>query len=215
MELDEYSFTRPPLVVEVETNTQKTFRLISLHTKSKYVNNGEKMWKDPLLRKEFVEKALKARRRISAEAMRIREYLDACFMENANASIVVTGDFNDGPGFDYFERRYLTHNVAGLIAGSPFQPKSMLRHAFVDLVPKDLNFTAEFDDFINQIKGRKVLLDHIFVSASLFWDKKGNRNADGTIEHNAFNGQIDNNAPHCSRRRLPSDHRPQSVTINV
>ena len=75
--------------------------------------------------------------------------------------IVITGDFNDGPGLDYFEKRYLTHNVAGLIAGSPYEPQRMLRHAFVDLMPKEKNFTAEFFDFVDG-KDRKVLLDHIF-----------------------------------------------------
>jgi hypothetical protein len=63
-----------------------------------------------LEREEFIKLALQARRRISAEAMRVREYIDLLFEQNPQAKIVVTGDFNDGPGLDYFEKRYLISN---------------------------------------------------------------------------------------------------------
>ena len=128
---------------------------------------------------------------------------------------MVTGDLNDGAGFDYFERHYLTHNVAGLIAGSPFAPRRMLRHAFIDTMDKDLNFTAIFDDFVDEIQDRKVLLDHIFVSPGLFWTPNGDRNATGTIEHQAFEAEIDAGAPAGSRQREPSDHRPVSVSLEI
>lgn len=215
MDIDSYSFTRPPLVLSVETTTGLTFRLVTIHTKSKYVHHGRAMWEDPIRRPEFVAKALTARRRISAEAMRIREYLDACLTEDAAAPIVVTGDLNDGPGLDFFEHRYLTHNVAGMIVGTPFHPQKMLRHAFIDLMDKDLNFTAIFDDFIDNITARKILLDHIFLSPSLFWKPDGSRNGIGSIEHEVFDSEIDDNAAPGSRQHLPSDHRPQSVILEV
>lgn len=215
LDLDEYRFTRPPLVMQVQTSSGNTFRLLNLHTKSKFVQRGRQMWQDLARRPEFVAKALQARRRISAEAMRVRDYLDACFAENIEAPVVVVGDLNDGPGLDYFERSYLTHNVAGLIAGSPFHPRRMLRHAFIDQMDKEQNFTAIFDDFIDEIDNRKILLDHIFVSPSLFWDASGARSAGGAIEHAVFDAQIDAGAPQDSRQRLPSDHRPQSVTLDV
>ena len=215
MDIDLYSFTRPPLVIKIGTTTGQTLRLLTVHTKSKFVHRGRAMWRDPMRRPDFVVLARKARRRISAEALRIREFLNACFAEDPEAPIIVTGDLNDGPGLDFFERRYLTHNVAGMIAGSPFQPGRMLRHAFVDTVAKEQNFTAIFDDFIDEIDNRKVLLDHILVSARLFWKQDGSRNANGTIEHELFDEQIDGNAAEGSRQHLPSDHRPQSVTLDV
>ena len=85
MLLDEYKFTRPPLVMKANTSTGRTLRLITMHTKSKYVHNGRRLWEDPLRRQEFIEMALKARRRISAEALRIREYVDAIFAADAEA----------------------------------------------------------------------------------------------------------------------------------
>ncbi len=210
--LDEYRFTRPPLVVGITTSTGREMRLVSVHTKSKYVHNGQSMWRDPARRHEFVKMAVAARRRIAAEALRIRQYLNALFEADEDAAIVVTGDFNDGPGLDFFERQYLLHNVADLIAGSPFVPQRMLRHAFVDLMPKEQNYTAEFFDFVDEVQ-RKVLLDHIFVSASLYWT--GNtRTADGRIEHALYEAARKPSAPG-SRERDPSDHRPQTVTLEV
>jgi len=119
---EKYCFTRPPLVVRVKTVSDRELRLLNLHLKSKYVHEGEKMWKDECEREKFVKKAVKARRRISAEAMRVREYLNALFAADRKVNIVVTGDLNDGPGLDYFERSYLTHNIADQIGGSPNSP---------------------------------------------------------------------------------------------
>ena len=210
--VDEYSFTRPPLVVGVETVSGRELRLLNLHTKSKYVHNGASMWRDPSQRKAFVELAVKARRRISAEAMRVRDYLNALFNDNAEPDIVVTGDFNDGPDLDYFERRFLTHSVADLIAGSPNAPQRMLRHAFVDTMDKALNYTAEYYDFVHKVD-KKVLLDHIFVSPSLFWTGT-NRTTVGKIEHDIFNAASKPSAPG-DREKFPSDHRPQTATIQI
>tara|TARA_R100000030_G_scaffold10241_1_gene6976 strand:+ start:1166 stop:2206 length:1041 start_codon:yes stop_codon:yes gene_type:complete len=212
--LEPYNFTRPPQLVRLLTTTGASIRLINLHLKSKYVHLGASMWNDPNRRQEFIVEALEARRRISAESMRVRAYLDHCFDDDGEAKLVVVGDLNDGPGSDFFERFYLTHNVAGMIAGSPFQPRRMLRHAFIDTMAKELNYTAVFDDFIDEIDDRKILLDHIFVSASLYWEGD-DVTAEGKIEHAVFESHIDVNADVDSRQRLPSDHRPQSVTIHI
>lgn len=209
---DAYHFTRPPLVVRVDLDGGQSFRLLTVHAKSKYVHNGEHMWHDPARRRDFVELALKARQRISAEAMRIRTYLDRCFEVDAEAALVVTGDFNDGPGLDYFERHFLTHNVAGMIAGGPFQPRRMLRHGFVDQVEAKDNWTAEFHDFVDGVD-RRVLLDHIFVSASLYWTGL-ERSVKGGIAHRELEDQAKPDAPG-ERERLPSDHRPQWIVLTV
>jgi hypothetical protein len=49
-----------------------------MHTKSKYVNSGERMWtsKDPKEKQEFIAKSVRNRRRIAAECMRLRLALD-------------------------------------------------------------------------------------------------------------------------------------------
>lgn len=145
--------------------------------------------------------------------MRVREYIDAMLGRDPDALILVLGDMNDGPGTDFFERFYLTHNVVGMVAGSPFHPQRMLRHAFIDTMDKELNFTAIFDDFIDGIDNRHILLDHILLSPALYWLGQETPAIHGRIEHEAFEAQIDHQAE--SRQRFPSDHRPQSVTLPI
>jgi len=131
--LQPYAFTREPLVLEVtDAGSARRVRIINVHLKSKFVRDGERMWRDPARKQEFIREALLARRRISAEAMRLRAYLDALLDEDIGRAVVVCGDYNDGPGSDFFEQHYLTHNLVAAIAGNPFEPPFMLRHGFID-----------------------------------------------------------------------------------
>jgi endonuclease/exonuclease/phosphatase family metal-dependent hydrolase len=211
--IEPYEFTRAPLVLDLTSTQGGIVRLVNVHTKSKYVHAGQSLWENPDTKQDFVDLALKARRRISAEVMRVREYVDAMFARDPDSRIVVMGDLNDGPGTDYFERHYLTHNLVGMLAGSPFHPPRMLRHAFIDLEEEERNFTAIFDDFVDEIDDRKILLDHILVSPALYWMGQEAPVVTGRIEHEAYEAGIDEAAS--GRQRLPSDHRPQSVTLPV
>ena len=104
MLLEGYDFTRLPLVVGVDPHGSAPIRVVVLHTKSKFVQFGRSKWNDPNRRQEFVVQALEARRRISAEGFRLRQYLDELVAADPAARIVVTGDWNDGPGRELFER---------------------------------------------------------------------------------------------------------------
>ncbi len=163
------------------------------------------LWSNPATKPAFIVDAVKVRRRISAEAMRIRAYLNEMLSNDLNASVVVCGDFNDGPGTDFFERLYLTHNLVAAIAGNPFNPLFMLIHGFVDRMNRDENYTSIFDDFIDNINNRRILLDHIQASPALYWDLNDDR-----IDHNAFDASVDNAKPG-HREKLPIDHRPQWI----
>jgi hypothetical protein len=55
----------------------------------------------------------------------------------------IDGDFNDGPGIDYFEDRYLTHNVTDILLRSTFRPEMLLRHAFLNAFPKGMRDTYQ------------------------------------------------------------------------
>lgn len=204
--LQDYEFTREPLVVDVtDAASARAIRIVNVHLKSKFVHGGDNLWRDN--RAEFVREALLARRRISAEASRLRTYLDALLEVDGKRAIVVCGDFNDGPGADFFERFYLTHNLVAAVAGSPLNPPKMFRHGFVDRVDEDDNYTAVFDDFIADVSNRRILLDHILVSPGLYWDI-----TDGTVEHTVFDEQTKPSAAG-NRERMPSDHRPQSIAF--
>lgn len=200
--LDGYEFTRQPLVIEGTTGSgDANLRIVTLHTKSKYVHNGQQLWENPNTRMDYVVAALKNRRRISSEAMRVRQYLDGLLEQDAGSLCVVCGDFNDGPGIDYFETRYLTHNVTDILLGSTYYPNLLFEHAFIMRVPEDQRYTAIFDDFVDQIMNRRLLLDHLLVSPVL-----SSGITDSGIAHQAYDAAIDPNAS--GRQAHTSDHRP-------
>ncbi len=205
LNLEGYEFTRLPLVVDGKVGN-KDFRIITLHTKSKYVHNGENLWKNADTKMQFIIAAMKNRRRISAEAMRMRGYLDDLLEQDAESRVIVTGDLNDGPGIDYFESHYLTHNVTDIILGSTYYPDLILKHAFLGAIPSDSCYTAIFDDFIDEIQGRRLLLDHILVSPVL-----SNKIKDSVIAHQEYDAATDNNAT--GRQKYVSDHRPVYIDL--
>ena len=200
-----YQFTREPLAAELIVSGRRMI-VVNLHSKSKYIHGGRGLWDNEATRPQFIAQAVRNRRRISAELMRVRQWLDAALDADPEARIAVLGDMNDGPGVDFFEARYLINNVVAIVAGNPFNPRRMLRHAFIDRELKERNFTARFDDFIDNITDRPLLLDHILLSPTLYWG--GLRSA--RIEHEAFEAAT---ASGTGRDDRPSDHRPQSVTL--
>lgn len=196
-----YEFTRVPLTITGQDNQGNDIRILSLHTKSKYVHNGAAMFNDPYRRQQFIHEALINRRRISSEAMRTRRYLNHLLDQDPQARIIVTGDLNDGPGMDHFEQRYLTHNVIDILLGTAFSPETAFEHAFVTQVPARQRFTARFDDYVDGINDRPLLLDHILVSPSLAGQITGSG-----IAHAEFDAQTPN--PDGTRQERASDHRP-------
>jgi endonuclease/exonuclease/phosphatase family metal-dependent hydrolase len=200
--LDTYRFTRTPLVVDLQTGG-RPLQLIVAHTKSNFINMGRELWENPATRQAFVAEALTNRRRISAEGMRIRRYLDARLALDVGAPIIVLGDLNDGPGLDYFEELYLTHNVTDIVVGSAFRPEWQFTHAQHD-VPAAQRYTAVFEDFIPTRQLRRLLLDHILLSPGI-------GPGAGAIRHAEYDAQVlDGGA---RRQDRPCDHRPVTVDL--
>src|SRR5262245_19668655 len=177
-----------------------------------FVNNGASMWLNLATRQQYVVAALKARRRNGREGMRIREYLDSRLAATASVDFVVLGDLNDGPGLDYFEKRYLAHNVTDIILGSAYQPEWMLTHAQHD-VPVADRYTAVFDDFVESVPNKKLLLDHILLSPGLVAGSGLRRVAgSGRVHHAEYQAQV--SAGGTRRDNRPLDHRPVSVQLH-
>jgi len=204
--LQPYDFTRLPMVVDLDPHAGAPLRIVVLHTKSKYVHNGQALFGNPARRHEFIAAAMKARRRISAEGFRLRSYLDQLVAADAGARVIVTGDWNDGPGPDFFERQYLTHNIADIVLGSTFYPDLIFRHPVLERVPSTALFTARFDDFVDDIPDRPLLLDHFAVSPGLYGDIR-----DAGIAHAEYERELDGSG--AARTQRASDHRPIWLTL--
>jgi hypothetical protein len=210
-QLNDYEFTRTPLEVTY-TIDDKMLTVIAMHTKSKYIHDGQSLWGNTDTRLDFVLQALQARRRISAEAMRTREAIDDILISDPERTVVILGDMNDGPGRDYFEQKYLTHNLTDIVLGSTFYPERMFIHALGDVSGSD-RYTAIFDDFVTGETNKKLLLDHVLYSPNIstltgaFQIKSGS----GQVDHQAFDNEtakLDG-----SREERPSDHKPISMIL--
>jgi endonuclease/exonuclease/phosphatase family metal-dependent hydrolase len=210
--LNEYAFTRTPLTVDVSFSGGQSLRLIVMHTKSNFINDGKKLWNDPATRQNYVTAALTNRRRISAEGMRVRCYLDQCLDADPASRVIVMGDLNDGPGRDYFEDLYLTHNVTDTLVGSAFEPEKIFTHALHSLPSAD-RYTCVFDDFVTDEKDKHVLLDHVILSPGLTAQGPGLRfiPGSGRIHHQEYCAEVQGGGKH--REDRPSDHRPVSVEL--
>ena len=199
-------FARLPLVVDLQAHGED-LRIVNCHLKSKYVPSGESLWNGSQAeRREFVRAALVNRRRISAEAFRIRTYLDDVFRALPDKLLLATGDLNDGPGFDHFERLYLTHSVVDLVFGSVLEPVGRLTHPLIQPgLPRPAS--AYFDDFVDGTANKPLLLDHIGLSPALADWLEESRVADAEYEAESDPGAAN------ERERFPSDHRPTLTVL--
>jgi endonuclease/exonuclease/phosphatase family metal-dependent hydrolase len=155
--------------------------------------------------------ALVNRRRISAEGMRIRRYLDRRLNDDPDTAIIVLGDLNDGPGLDYFEQRYITHNVTDILVGSAFAPEHIFTHAQHDTAPDD-RYTAVFEDFVPTPEVKRLLLDHILLSPGLSRADALHRvPGSGAVRHAEYDHQVVDAG--ARRQDRPSDHRPVTVDL--
>ena len=206
LEIDEVEFARKPQVVNLLAHGQQIL-LVNNHLKSKFVRNGEAMFNaGGAQRLLFFAEALKARRRISGEAFRIRAFLNEVFSDNSTAQVIVTGDLNDGAGTDFFEENFLTHSVVDRIFGSIFRPDRQLIHVLFH--GGSLDFTAQFFDFIaGEIKD--LVLDHIGISQAI----NENWNWQGRVAVAEYEAQIVDDSNLNERDRHPSDHRPVVVEM--
>eukprot|EP00049_Salpingoeca_infusionum_P015453 m.301207 g.301207 ORF g.301207 m.301207 type:complete len:926 (-) comp15878_c0_seq4:2033-4810(-) len=177
----------------------------NIHAKSKYVTHGNSLWhsSDPEERQQYIISAVKNRRRIVAECLRIRE----CFSETIYAFdpsplLIVSGDLNAGPGMDFFDKHYVLCDGMDALMGSPFSYSKLLQALLIRsrfIHPNDM-WTVEFNDFIDDVPDKKCMIDHICVSHKLFSTTRR-----AGVAHNIYNYFTDD--PH-ERSSRPSDHRP-------
>lgn len=152
-----YKHYRPPLEARVtRADGGAPFWMIVAHAKSKGIFSA-------MDRVHFERTSDRNRRKLFAECasirLRVGDWLDA------DRPVVVMGDINDGPGFDYYESRF-GRSAVELILGDVFNRDRLLCYPVGR--PKFGRYgwepsTARFTD---SFTGDKVnaLIDHIMVS---------------------------------------------------
>ena len=186
---------------------------IGVHCKSKFVNQGKQMWEaGGALKDKFIDEALQARIKMTTEVINIRSYIDARFNQTEKPAIFVLGDFNDGPGKEYFENLYLFFDLVSNIQGYIFNAHKYLNHALFDY-SSHLRWTVNFVDFIDPNRDPHILLDHIFFSQDLVDDSLPWRidAHSGKVEHE-IHDLINSTLPKSAKT---SDHKPISVVVTV
>lgn len=211
-ESEKHAHYRHPQVLLFEFEGNR-IEFIGLHLKSKFVNQGESLWKaGGDKKKKFINEAIKARIKMTTEAINVRKYIDKKFEQLRNPAIFVLGDYNDGPGKEYFENQFLFFDLISNIQGSIFEANKFLNHALFDY-PNGLRWSVFFKDFIEPERDPKILLDHIMFTQPLT-----NWNLNICIEPNA--GLIEHeihdevNASLTSTQKT-SDHKPVSILLSV
>jgi len=196
--LDDGNFARTPLEVIFTINGKKV-RIIDNHFKSSYINGGKAMWNDQTKRTEFIRESLINRRRITMEAIQLKKHVGETIITEPNT--VIMGDINDGPGKEFFENYMLGMDITSELLGNPYYPETIFKH------PLDLNddFSAIFNDFVEGIPEKKVLLDRILVSPSLYPSVVG-----CNVEYQKYDSLVENEHRRDGR---PTDHRP--ITLNI
>jgi endonuclease/exonuclease/phosphatase family metal-dependent hydrolase len=207
---EQHSHYRHPQTLVLTWGGQRV-EFIGLHLKSKFINRGRQMWEAGGAEQEaFVAEAIKARIKLATEATNVRRYLDAKFGQVEKPAIIVLGDLNDGPGKEYFEDQYLFFDLVSTLQGEVFFARKFLGHALFDW-PEHLRWSVRFDDFVEVVTDRPILLDHIMFTQGL---------ADGSLPVSvvAQSGRVEHEIHALINAPLPatshtSDHVPVSVEL--
>ncbi len=158
--LDVVRFSKPPLEVAARSAAGVDFRLIGVHVKSKAPHgaNGEAQVK---------RLAIENRRKQLAQCIWLRERV----LEHLKAgdSLIVMGDFNDGPGLDEYEKLFGRSGVEIVLGwDEPRETRLFDPHARVAF-GKKLAAMPSTARFYLAEKGQyfSALLDYIMVSPDM------------------------------------------------
>lgn len=157
---DSIRFSKPPLELAVTTSRGAKLRLIGVHAKSKnpYGVAG---------REAMIRLAIENRRKQLAQCLWLRQRVEEHL--SAGETLIVLGDFNDGPGLDEFEKLF-GHSGVEIVLGTDPDPSRQLTdpHAAMALQSRVsiAPTTARFF-LAPQQRYFEALLDYIMVSPDL------------------------------------------------
>lgn len=196
---------RHPQVLVLELEGRRA-ELVGVHLKSK-LNRARPFDESGVLRRDYVDRATKARIKLATEAANLRDYIDARFEQEPDPAIFLLGDANDGPGRRFFERQYLFFDLLSNVQGDVFFARRFLNHALFDF-DDALRYSTEFDDPLDRDVDHQ-LLDHILFTQALV--------GEGFPKVESHAGLVEHRIHEAVNAALvgpdTSDHRPVSVTV--
>jgi hypothetical protein len=194
-------FSKPPLELALTTARGATLRLIGVHAKSKNPYGA-------IGREAQIRLSIENRRKQLAQCLWIRQRVEEHLTRGD--SLVVLGDFNDGPGLDEFEKLF-GHSGVEIVLGTSPDPALQLAdpHASMALQSRvGVQPTTARFYLAPQKRYFEALLDFIMVSPDL-----AARRPDWRIWH-PFNDPGVTAIPELREALLQaSDHFP--VTIDL
>jgi endonuclease/exonuclease/phosphatase family metal-dependent hydrolase len=195
-------FSKPPLELALTVNG-KDLRLIGVHAKSK-VPHGK------MSEAQFMRISIENRRKQLAECQWLRRRVDSHLA--TGDSIIVLGDFNDGPGLDEYEKLF-GHSGVEIAMGlaGPAEMQLYDPHACMALAQRTgLSPTTARFWLAPQKRYFEALIDFIMVSPDLAARKPAWR-----IWH-PFNDPKITAVPELSDAILTaSDHFPVSIDLDL
>lgn len=154
---DLVTWSKPPLELAVTTASGTDLRLIGVHAKSKAPHGA----KTP---DEAMRIAIENRRKQLAQCIWLRARVDQHL--DAGQSVIVMGDFNDGPGLDEYERLFGRSGVEIVMGdgdGEPLFDPHVIRaqKRRFTAPPTTARFTLPTGEILS------ALLDYIMISGDL------------------------------------------------
>jgi endonuclease/exonuclease/phosphatase family metal-dependent hydrolase len=153
-------FSKPPLELAITTAAGARLRLIGVHAKSKNPHGA-------VGQAAQIRLSIENRRKQLAQCLWLRQRVEGHL--DAGDSLLVMGDFNDGPGLDEFEKLF-GHSGVELVLGTDPDPARKLTdpHAEMALQSK-VGFAPTTARFYLAPQKRffEALLDFIMVSPDL------------------------------------------------
>ena len=157
---DLVSFSKPPLEIAAETRDGKLFRMIGVHVKSKAPHGARN-------EAHLMRIAIQNRRKQLAECIWLRERVLAHLA--AGDSLMVMGDFNDGPGLDEYEELFGRSGVEIVLGWNEPRPTRLFDPHARQALGQRLAAQPSSARFYLAEEGRyfSAMLDYIMVSPDI------------------------------------------------
>jgi len=153
-----YKHYRPPLEAKItRSDGGDDFWVLVAHAKSKGIFSS-------MDRIHFDRVSERNRKKLFAECLSIRKRVEEWL--DSNRRVIVMGDINDGPGFDFYESRF-GKSAVELIIGDIYDRDTLLKYHLGRPKFGAYGWEPSSASFTDSYTGDRVnaLIDHIIVSA--------------------------------------------------